>query len=47
MTFAGVNAHYQNGMTEHRIHELQDSTPTILIHANHQWTQCITANQNT
>ena len=44
MTFAGVNAHHQNGLAERRIRELQDSVRTQLIHANRRWNNCITAN---
>ena len=44
MTFAGVNAHHQNGVAERRIKELQDMARTMLIHANNRWPQCITAN---
>jgi hypothetical protein len=41
---AGVNAHHQNGMAERQIRKLQDSTRTMIIHANHRWPQCVTAN---
>lgn len=44
MTFAGVNAHHQNGMAERRIRELQDMARTMMTHANHRWPKCITAN---
>ena len=44
MTFAGDNAHHQNGIAERRIKELQDMARTMLIHANNRWPQCITAN---
>ena len=44
MTFAGVNAHHQNGIAERRIKELQDMARTMLIHAAHRWPECITAN---
>ena len=44
MTFAGVNAHHQNGIAERRIRELQDMARTMLIHAKNRWSQCITAN---
>ena len=42
--FAGVNAHHQNGVAEHRIRELQGMARTMLIHANSRWPDAITAN---
>ncbi|KAI2502104.1 hypothetical protein MHU86_12334 [Fragilaria crotonensis] len=44
LTFAGVNAHHQNGVAERRICELQDMARTMLIHANSRWPDAITAN---
>ena len=44
LTFAGVNAHHQNGMAERRIRELQELTRTSLIHANRRWPNATTAN---
>jgi hypothetical protein len=44
ITYAGVNAHHQNGIAERRIRELQDLTRTMLIHAARRWPECITAN---
>jgi hypothetical protein len=44
MTYAGVNAHHQNGVAKRRIQELQELTRAALIHANKRWPQCITAN---
>jgi hypothetical protein len=44
LTFAGVNAHHQNGKAERRIRELQDMARTMLIHAKHRWPTAITAN---
>ena len=43
LTFAGVNAHHQNGMAERRIRELQDTARTMLIHANRRWPTAINA----
>ena len=44
LSFAGVNAHHQNGVTERQIRDLQEMTRTMLIQAARQWPQCITAN---
>ena len=44
LTFAGVNAHHQNGIAERRIKEVQNMARTMLIHAAHRWAECITAN---
>jgi len=44
LTFAGVNAHHQNGRAERRIGILQDLTCTSLSHANRRWPTTITAN---
>ena len=33
LTFAGVNAHHQNGVAERRIRELQELARTMMIHA--------------
>ena len=37
LTFAGVNAHHQNGIAERRIHELQETTRAMLIHTTKRW----------
>ena len=37
LTFAGVNAHHQNGVAERRIRELQELARTMMIHANRRW----------
>ena len=44
LTFAGVNAHHQNGVAERRIRELQDMTRSCLIHAHWRWPSAITVN---
>ena len=41
LSFCGVNAHFQNGVAERRIRELQDHARTILIHANTRWPMAI------
>jgi len=43
LSFCGVNAHFQNGMAERRIRELQDSARTMLIHANRRWPTAVDA----
>ena len=42
LTFAGVNAHHQNGIAERRIKELQELARTMLIHAHNRWPKCVT-----
>ena len=37
LTFAGVNAHHQNGVAERRIRELQELARTMMIHASRRW----------
>lgn len=44
ISFCGVNAHWQNGIAERRIRELQDSARTMMIHANRRWPTAINAN---
>ncbi|KAI2502191.1 hypothetical protein MHU86_12243 [Fragilaria crotonensis] len=44
LTFAGMNAHHQNGVAERRICELQDMARTMLIHANSRWSESVTTN---
>ena len=44
LTFAGVNAHHQNGIAKRRIRSLQEMTRAMLIHANKQWPDAITPN---
>jgi hypothetical protein len=44
ISFAGVNAHHQNGVAERRIQELTNLARTMLIHAGKRWSKAITAN---
>jgi len=44
LSFAGVNAHHQNGRAEARIRRLQELTRTQLSHAKRQWPHEISAN---
>jgi hypothetical protein len=37
ITFCGVNAHFQNGIAERKIRELQELTRTSLLHATARW----------
>ena len=43
LSFCGVNAHFQNGVAERRIRELQEHARTMLIHANRRWPEAIDA----
>ena len=42
LTFAGVNAHHQNGLAERRIRELQELARSELIHASRRWPNAVT-----
>lgn len=44
LSFAGVNAHHQNGVAERRIKELQHRSRTMLIHAYKRWPDAVSAN---
>ena len=44
LSFCGVNAHFQNGVAERRIRELQDHARCMLIHAQKRWSTAITTN---
>ena len=37
VTYCGVNAHFQNGVAEKRIQDLQDLTRTAMLHASAKW----------
>ena len=41
ITYCGVNAHFQNGVAEKRIRDLQDMTRTALLHATARWPKVI------
>ena len=43
LTYAGVNAHHQNGIAERRVRSLQDMARTMLIHVNHHWLAAISS----
>ena len=42
LTFAGVNAHHQNGHAERRIRYIQELEQTMLIHASKRWPNVVT-----
>ena len=44
LTFAGMNAHHQNGLVEWHIRSLQEIARAMLIHATKHWPQATTAN---
>ena len=44
LSFAGVNAHHQNGRAEARIRQLQELTRTQLIHARRRWPDEVSVN---
>jgi hypothetical protein len=44
ISYCGVNAHFQNGIAEKRIRDLQDAARTMLLHAKHRWPNAITTN---
>ena len=41
ITFAGVNAHHQNGRAEARIKHLTDQARTMLLHAAKRWPEAV------
>ena len=43
ISFAGVNAHHQNGIAEKRIRDLQDTARTMLVHAKKRWPKAVSA----
>jgi hypothetical protein len=44
ITYCGVTAHFQNGMAEKRIWDLQDQKTTMLMHAETRWPDVISPN---
>ena len=44
ITYCGVNAHFQNGIAEKRIRDLQEQATTMLLHAEAKWPKVISAN---
>lgn len=41
ISYCGVNAHFQNGIAEKRIRDLQETTRKELLHAKHRWPEAI------
>ena len=41
ITYCGVNEHFQNGVTEKRIWDLQEQARTMLLFAVHKWPQML------
>jgi hypothetical protein len=44
ISFCGVNAHFQNGIAEKRIRDLQESARKQLLHAKSRWPKAIELN---
>ena len=44
ISYSGVNEHFQNGIAEKRIRDIQDSARKILLHAQSKWPEVISAN---
>ena len=40
-SYSGVNAHFQSGVAERRIRELQELSRTMLLHANARWPEAV------
>ena len=41
LTYCVVNAHFQNGIVEKKIRDLQEQTRTMMIHALHKWSSML------
>jgi hypothetical protein len=41
VSYFGVNAHFQNGIAERRIRDLQERARTMIIHATNHWPKAI------
>ena len=44
ISFCGVNAHFQNGIAEKRIRDLQEATRKQLLHAKARWPEAVELN---
>ena len=41
ITYCRVNAHFQNGIAEKKIRDLQEQTRTLMLHAVHKWSSML------
>ena len=41
LTYCGVNAHFQNGIVEKKICDLQEETRTMMLHSLHKWSSML------
>ena len=41
LTYCRVNMHFQNGIAEKKIHDLQEQTRTMMLHALHKWSSIL------
>ena len=44
LSYCGVNAHFQNGIAERRIRDLQERTRTSMLYAMNKWKKMVTIN---
>ena len=44
ITYCGLNTHFQNGVTEKKIRDLQEKTRTCMLYAMNKWPRMIIAN---
>ncbi len=44
ISYCGVNAHFQNGIAEKRIRDIQEAARTSILHAQHRWPDAVEAN---
>jgi len=44
ISYIVVNAHFQNGIAEKRIHDLKDSARRMLLHAKARWSEAVSIN---
>ena len=44
LSYCGVNAHFQNGIAERRIRDLQERTRTSMLYAMNKWKKIVTIN---
>ena len=41
LTYCGVKAHFQNGIVEKKIHDLQEQARMMMLHALHKWSSML------